>query len=226
MTERFDESYWREQSHYRKYQDYRAALLATQKWYAGLLRLIGDRLPPPGRHLDAGCGHGAVVHLMAERGFDAYGVDASDWVIDEARRFAPTFADRFAVADVSRSLAFEGPFDLITSLEVVEHLDDPRAALARMAEALAPGGLLVLSTPNPVNRVPRNDPSTSDPTHVSLHPPGWWTSLLEEHGLRAERVLTYYPVPMLWRISPRLAWWIPLGRTSGPGYLAVARSDR
>lgn len=223
MTGRFDESYWKEQSHYRKYEDYRAALLATQKWYEGLLRLVGHRLPASGRHLDAGCGHGAVVHMMAARGLEAHGVDASEWVIEEARAFAPRLADRFEVADLSHSLGFDGRFDLITSLEVVEHLDDPQAAVSRMAEALAPGGVLVLSTPNPINKIPRNDPAVSDPTHVSLRPPDWWSRALRENGLRLERVLTYYPVPLLWRISPRLALWIPLGPSAGPGYLAVAR---
>lgn len=224
MTDRFDEGYWREASHYRKYEDYRAALNATTKWYAGLIRLVDDLLPKNGRHLDAGCGHGAFVHMMAARGLSARGVDASAWVIEEAKGFAPALADHFAVADIERSLGFTGRFELITSLEVVEHLDNPIAAIQQMADAIAPGGTLLISTPNPANRVPRNDPTTSDPTHVSLHPPAWWRAEIERTGLRLEREWTYYPVPLFWRLTPALARWIPLPGTNGPGYLAVARA--
>jgi 2-polyprenyl-3-methyl-5-hydroxy-6-metoxy-1,4-benzoquinol methylase len=224
LSDRFDESYWREASHYRKFSGYPDALRATAKWYVGLMRLVGPLLPRSGRHLDAGCGHGAFVHMMASRGLTAYGVDASAWVIEEAQQFAPELADRFAVADVEQSLVFDGPFDLVSSLEVVEHLVDPAAAIGVMAGALAPGGTLLLSTPNPANRIPRNDPTTSDPTHVSLHPPAWWRAALEHEGLRLERELTYYPVPVLWRFSPVFARWIPLPGAVGPGYLAVARS--
>jgi 2-polyprenyl-3-methyl-5-hydroxy-6-metoxy-1,4-benzoquinol methylase len=223
MTDKFDERYWRELSHYRKYGDYPEALLSTTRWYAAFMRLLGDLVPAEGRHLDAGCGHGAIVHMMAARGLDAYGVDASEWVIEEAKSYAPELADHFAVADIEQSLVFDGAFDLITSLEVVEHLADPVAAISCMTNGLAPGGTLVLTTPNPANRIPRNDPTTSDPTHISLHPPPWWRDAAIAAGLHIEREWTYYPIPVLWRISPLLARWIPLGQI-GPGYVLVARA--
>jgi 2-polyprenyl-3-methyl-5-hydroxy-6-metoxy-1,4-benzoquinol methylase len=223
MSDRFGERYWREESHYRRFGDYEAALEATTQWYQGLLRLVGDRLPRRGRHIDAGCGHGALVHLMTRRGLSSFGVDASSWVVDEAKAYAPALADRFAVADVQESLVFEGSFDLITSLEVVGHLENPRSAIAAMAQKLAPGGALLLSTPNPANRIPGNDPATSDPTHVNLHAPGWWREAIERQGLTVEREWTYYPVPLLWRVSPLFARWISLPRSVGPGYLIFAR---
>ncbi|MFL5963601.1 MAG: class I SAM-dependent methyltransferase [Gaiellaceae bacterium] len=224
MSDRFEEHYWREASHYRKFGDYPEALRATARWYVGLARLLSEHLPTTGRHLDAGCGHGAIVHMMAARGLDAYGVDASAWAIKEAKAFAPDLQDRFAVADIQTSVVIEGPFDLITSLEVVEHLEDPVSAISVMTRALAPGGTLIVSTPNPVNRIPRNDPTTSDPTHISLHPPDWWREAVETAGLEVVRDLTYYPVPVLWRASTAFARWIPLGRVIGPGYLLVARA--
>ena len=223
MSDRFEEQYWHEASHYRKFDDYPEALRATARWYVGLMRLLDKDMPTTGRHLDAGCGHGAIVHMMAARGLEAYGVDASNWVIEEARAFAPELEDHFAVADVESSLLIDGPFDLITSLEVVEHLEQPEAALAVMAGALAPGGTLVLSTPNPTNRFPRNDPSKSDPTHVSLHRPAWWERAVENAGLTVVRDLTYFPVPLFWHISTAFARWIPLGSSAGPCYLLVAQ---
>ncbi|HYN47185.1 MAG TPA: methyltransferase domain-containing protein, partial [Allosphingosinicella sp.] len=44
--------------------------------------------------------------------------------------------------------ALDGRYDLVTSLEVVEHVADPAAFVAALAAAVAPGGLLILSTPN------------------------------------------------------------------------------
>jgi len=223
VSERFGSEYWRETSHYRRFRDYRTALEATTKWYAGLIRLTGRYLPRQGRHLDAGCGHGAFVRLMLRRGLDSYGVDASDWVIAEAKALAPDLAERVAVADVESSLGFPGSFELVSSLEVVEHLQDPVAAIELMAASIASGGRLLLSTPNPINRIPRNDPRTSDPTHINLHPPTWWRDAVEAAGLRIEREWTYYPIPLAWRLSPTLARWIPLGGAAGPGYLLIAQ---
>lgn len=222
MSPGFDESYWRERSQYRKFEDYESALRATMRWYVGLMRIVGRHFPDEGRHLDAGCGHGAIVHMLHERGLDAYGIDASAWVIEEAKAYAPELASHFAVADLERSIPFHGLFDLITCLEVVEHVAQPEAALAVLAERLAPGGVLILTTPNPWNRIPRNDPATSDPTHISLHPPDWWSSRIQAAGLELLRGVTYYPVPVLWRTTRSLARWIPLGRRAGPGYIAVA----
>jgi 2-polyprenyl-6-hydroxyphenyl methylase/3-demethylubiquinone-9 3-methyltransferase len=48
--------------------------------------------------------------------------------------------------------AFEGSFDLVTSMEVIEHVTDPRAFVAGLAKLLAAEGLLVLSTPNRTSR--------------------------------------------------------------------------
>lgn len=222
MSERFEQDYWERDSHYKRFGDYKAGLEATMGWYQAFVRFVDRLLPRSGRHLDIGCGHGAIVHLLDRRGLESHGIDVSEFMIEQAKEYEPRLAARFAVASVEDEPPFPRPFDVITCLEVLEHLEHPREALAAMARNLAPGGILIATTPNPANRFPRNDPSTSDPTHISLHEPAWWRQAAEEQNLEVRRSVTYFPVPLLWRANPRLGQWIPLGERIGPGYLLAA----
>ena len=172
-AESFDESYWTNDSQYRKFADYEAALAALRDWHQGLFGLIAGDLPAPGRALDAGCGHGAVVHELLARGWDARGLDLSGWVIEQARRARPADAHRFAVGDADAPSPGEN-LDLVICLEVLEHVPDPVATLRALASRLAPGGRLIATTPNLRPLIPWWDPLTSDPTHISVHEPRWW----------------------------------------------------
>ena len=97
--------------------------------------------------LDVGCGAGLLTEPLARLGAKVTGLDASPEVIAVAREHAIArgLAIDYQVGDVQ---ALEGIFDLVTSLEVIEHVADPAAFIGALAKRLAPGGLLVLSTPN------------------------------------------------------------------------------
>ena len=97
--------------------------------------------------VDIGCGNGAVTALLAKRFPAVTGVDFSDSGIEQARRHFPQV--RFERADVSGEMAelAPGSFDLAVSLEVVEHLYQPRLFAANCFRLLKPGGRLVVSTP-------------------------------------------------------------------------------
>lgn len=98
--------------------------------------------------LDIGCGAGLVCEPLARLGADVTGVDASA----ENVSVAATHAEMVGL-DI-RYMAGEvagldiGTFDLVTCLEVIEHVADKHTFLADVAARLAPGGLLVMSTPN------------------------------------------------------------------------------
>ena len=97
--------------------------------------------------LDVGCGAGLLAEPLARLGAAVTGVDASAEVIDVAREHARKMGLEIdyraaAVEEV------EGQFDLVTALEVIEHVAEPAAFVRSLAERLAPGGLLILSTPN------------------------------------------------------------------------------
>jgi SAM-dependent methyltransferase len=108
--------------------------------------------PAPGdRVLDAGCGSGLLAAMAAETpGTAVLGVDANPAAIEFASRTyaRPNLAFRQALLDELD--AAPGSFDKIACLEVIEHLARGQgdALLARFAELLAPGGRLVLTTPN------------------------------------------------------------------------------
>ena len=218
----FDKSYWQDRSQYRKFENYSEGLRRTTQWYAGFLRLIRRHLPAPGRHVDAGCGHGAITHLLAAKGFDAHGFDLSEWIVEQARHEPGTDPEVFAVGDFESGIPFEGTFCLITCLEVLEHIEDPLSALRIMRERLEPNGRLIATTPNLKPGIPWTDPLTSDPTHINVHEPDWWRERVIEAGLEVRALSTFMTAPLIWRLGSPLSMWVPLGATTGPGTLIVA----
>lgn len=97
--------------------------------------------------LDVGCGAGLLAEPLARMGAEVTALDAAPELIAAARDHA---AGQGLAIDY-RAIGVEhvtGQFDLVTAMEVVEHVADPRAFLASLAARLAPGGLLILSTPN------------------------------------------------------------------------------
>src|SRR3954471_24026873 len=99
------------------------------------------------RAADVGCGAGLLAEPLARLGAEVTGVDAAPENIEAARAHAlgQGLAIDYRVGSVE---ALEGKYDLVTSLEVVEHVAEPRDFVLGLAAALAEDGLLILSTPN------------------------------------------------------------------------------
>jgi SAM-dependent methyltransferase len=100
------------------------------------------------RVLDAGCGTGYGCRLLAHGGArEVTGIDIAGSVLEAVADGMPESV-RLQVGDV-RKLDFEDDtFELIVCFEVIEHLEDPFAALDELVRVLAPGGLLLVSSPN------------------------------------------------------------------------------
>lgn len=98
--------------------------------------------------IDVGCGAGLLTEPLARLGAAATGLDAAPENIGAARAHAE--AGGLAIEYLFGGIeAVAGrTFDLVVSMEVIEHVADTRAFAQGLADALAPGGLMVLSTPN------------------------------------------------------------------------------
>ena len=107
------------------------------------------------RVVDVGCGAGILSEALAARGAQVLGIDMAEDVLDAARRHLRE--SKLAVeyrAAAAEALAAEqaGAFDLVTCLEMLEHVPDPSAVVAATAQLVKPGGTVVFST---INRNPK-----------------------------------------------------------------------
>jgi SAM-dependent methyltransferase len=119
-------------------------------WLAGKYRIIDDvvkrafstSIPRP-RVLDLGCGPGNLLDYLAPHG-EVYGSDFSS----DALRFCSERGYRRLFRADFHSLPIQAEsFDLITCIDVIEHLEDDRRALGELRRILRPAGVLVISVP-------------------------------------------------------------------------------
>lgn len=164
-----------------------------------------DRRPLSGKRVaDVGCGAGLLSEPLRRLGGDVTAIDAAPENIEAARLHAEGqgLEIDYRVGGVEQ---LEGPYDFITSLEVIEHVADTRAFVNGLADALADDGLLILSTPNRTamsrllmivlgegtGRIPKG-------THdwQKFLTPDELCALIEEAGLKAVDItgLTFDPV--------------------------------
>ena len=142
--------------------------------------------------LDVGCGAGLLCEPLARLGAAVTGIDAApeNIAVAEAHAAQAGLAIDYRAGGIE---GLAGQFDVVTSLEVIEHVTDPAGFVRGLAGALATGGLMILSTPNrtPLSklalialaegtgRIPRG-------THDwdKFLTPDELTKLLEDAGLR------------------------------------------
>ena len=95
---------------------------------------------------DLGCGNGATAEILQRHGYEVVGVDPSTSGIREAHRAYPNL--QLFVASAYDNLAARfGRFQVVLSLEVVEHVYYPRKFAATLFSLVRPGGLAIVSTP-------------------------------------------------------------------------------
>ena len=107
------------------------------------------------RALDVGCGAGLLTEPLARLGATVIGLDAAPENIAAAQGHAAGQALTIDYRATPVEEMADTGFDLVTSMEVIEHVADPAAFVRALAGKLAPDGLMILSTPNrtPLSRL-------------------------------------------------------------------------
>lgn len=126
-----------------------AELYRSHWWWrareALILRMLRSIAPSGGwnRILDVGCGDGLLLDELADLGREVEGLES------DAQVLSPESTERFRihVGMLDHTFRPQESYDLVTLLDVLEHIEDPVAALRRCRQMLAPGGTLLLTVP-------------------------------------------------------------------------------
>lgn len=138
--------------------------------WRGFFTMVAERivgLTEPTSVLDVGCAKGLLVQALAGLKVDARGFDISDFAVESAH---PDVRDRLWVASATEPI--EGRYDLITCIEVLEHMDAADAQRAIDAMCAASDRILFSSTPS----------DFAESTHINVHPTAQWAAWFAERG--------------------------------------------
>lgn len=127
---------------------------------------IAERIAPR-TALDVGCAIGFLVEELRDRGIDAYGIDVSEYAIGQVPEpLRPYCRVGSVLGEIERN------YDLITCIEVLEHLppDDAEPAVDNLTRHAS--RILFSSTPD----------DFAEPTHLNVQPPWYWARLFAARG--------------------------------------------
>jgi len=162
------------------------------RFYRGLVEEVApkDRTP---RVLDIGCAFGAFLSELNPR-WARYGIDVSEFATDRAAQALP--GATFARADITK-IPFEGPFDVITAFDVIEHVPSLEEAASSIKAKLAPDGCFLFVVPvydGPTGPIVHL--LDRDETHLHKRSRGFWLRWAEERFVPLEwRGLCRYLLP-------------------------------
>ncbi len=143
----YDQGYYEGTADY-TYEDERKALKYYDKVWRSRLKTLKRHLGTQSKHpvfLDVGCSFGGFAESAYRMGFQSFGIEISDFAREQAAQFAPHVR---VYQDLSQAELGTASVDIITMVEVIEHIADPKTLIANLIDLLKPGGILMIQTAN------------------------------------------------------------------------------
>ena len=167
------------------------------------IKRLKRKEPAHWRILDVGCGDGLFFESLSRFG-EVEGIEPDPSLVNN-----PRWRDRIHVARIDQDSASlrTGNYNLVLMLDVLEHIDDERAALRALYRSLRPGGRLLLTVPALSCLWSRHDEVNA---HFRRYDPVTLRSLLVENGFQVESLRFFFG----WTVLPLLVrrWLSPAGR--------------
>lgn len=169
--------------HYESYPREEVISTLTIERYHELLDKF-EKYRKTNKILDVGCGIGSFLEIARERGWDVYGTEFTD----EAIAICKNKGVEMTQGKLDTKNYTENMFDIITSFEVIEHINNPIEEVQNMNKLLRPKGLLYFTTPN-FNALERyllrSDYNIIEyPEHLSYYTPKTINYLLTKNGYK------------------------------------------
>lgn len=154
-----------------------------------VIRLI----KPKGTFLDIGCAHGLLLDQAAQEGYETFGVEPSlknaGVATQKGHSVFSGWLEEFIIQNLDKK------FDVITCMDVIEHINDPKGFMAQAASLLASDGIMVVSTPNYSGVVAKllgvRDPYMTPPEHLTFLTVDGMRHLASGCGLKVQQYRTF-----------------------------------
>jgi SAM-dependent methyltransferase len=210
----FDEKYFSTNT----YQEVSFAKYSQYWWSNRFYAILSRRYARRGsRLLEIGSGLGHLVGQL-ENTFETVATDVNLWALRKSQGVA---CRTFHVASSAETLPFrDAAFAFVIIKHVVEHLPQPEKGIAELGRVIAPGGILILATPNLASLLKpwKGDKwiGYQDPTHISLKPPGDWLDMLRKADFSPLKVFSdgFWDVPYV-KVVPKSLQKIFFGSLGG-----------
>jgi SAM-dependent methyltransferase len=174
----------------------------SNRFYAILSRRYGSR---GSRLLEIGSGLGHLVGQLEDK-FETVATDVNPWALQKSQGVA---CRTFHLASSAENLPFkDAVFNFVIIKHVIEHLVHPEKGVAELGRVMAPGGTLIMATPNLASLLKpwKGDQwiGYQDPTHISLKPPEEWLDMLRNTGFSIIKIFSdgFWDVPYI-KVVPK-----------------------
>ncbi|MEM7181023.1 MAG: class I SAM-dependent methyltransferase [Spirochaetota bacterium] len=138
----YGQDYYEGRAEYSYYDERKQEVFASYVWDARLRNIA--KYIQKGNFLDIGCSFGGFLQRAQKMGFRPYGVEVSQFSAEYAqKRGIEVYQGNFLDLQLPENF-----FDVITMIEVIEHLEYPQKIFSKLSRILKPGGLLLLQTAN------------------------------------------------------------------------------